>query len=100
MSLYTYSLKVYSYIRKKVSPLKLTEINEVESFLEICKKATGNVYVVSSYGDRYNLKSTLSQYVAIGKLIDENYESLELFCDNKDDEPLFFEFFNNNPETL
>ena len=51
------------------------------------------------HSDRYNLKSALTQYIAIGALLDNHGEDLELFCNNKLDEPLFLNFFYNNPET-
>lgn len=63
-------------------------------------KCTGDVHLISRYGDDFNLKSRLTQYVAIAAMAQAHGEELELFCDNKDDERYFMEFFNENPEVL
>ena len=78
---------------------KLKNIKQVEDFLAAVKAAKGDVWLISQLGDRYNLKSALTQYIALGALLDNHGEDLELFCNNKSDEPLFLNFFYNNPET-
>ena len=78
--------------------MKLKNIKQVHDFLNAVNSATGNVWLVSQLGDRYNLKSALTQYIAIGALLDNHGEDLELFCNNKPDEPLFLNFFYNHPE--
>lgn len=77
-------------------------LNEVElnSFLEAVNGAKGNVFLKSKEGDCFNLKSTLACYVAIAELLGEHGDELELFCDNRNDEQLFFKFFRENPEVL
>ena len=47
---------------------------------------TGDVILTSEYGDKYNLKSTLSQYIAIAALLGQHGEELELWCSNREDE--------------
>ena len=76
--------------------MKLTTINNVNEFLVAVDKCKGNVYLTSAEGDKINLKSKLSQYVAIGALVRNN--ELELWCDNKDDERVMIDFFTRNPE--
>ena len=44
------------------------------------------------------MKSELSQYIALGALLGQHGDELELFCDSKQDEMLFLEFFINHPE--
>ena len=73
---------------------------EITDFLTAVKNATGEVWLESKQGDRYNLKSTLSRYVAIGALISDHGNELELFCANKTDEGLFYNFFEKHPDTL
>lgn len=79
--------------------MKLNNIKEVEGFLEVVKQCKGEVYLRSPMCDIYNLKSALSQYVAIGALLGEHGDELELFCEDRSDEPLFFKYFADCPET-
>ena len=80
--------------------MKLTTIENVEKFIETCNACKAGVRLTSQYGDQYNLKSVLTQYVAIGKLIEEHNNELELFCDSKEDEAMFLKLFQKNPEMV
>lgn len=80
--------------------MKIKNITQVHDFLSAVDKCTGPIWLQSDEGDRYNLKSELSQYIAIGALLKEKGDWLELFCDNKDDEAFIFEFLNNHPEVV
>ena len=80
--------------------MKLNTEIELTDFLAAVKAAKGEVWLESAQGDRYNLKSTLSRYVAFGALIENHGSELELFCARSEDEPLFYKFFFNHPETL
>ena len=80
--------------------MKLNNITEVEAFLATVNSCKGNVYLRSPMCDIYNLKSALSQYTAIGALLSEHGDELELFCEESCDEQLFFKYFENYPETL
>lgn len=80
--------------------MKIRKVKEVNEFLEAVNKCKGEVWLESLEGDRLNLKSTLSQYVAIGALLSERGDSLELFCGKRSDEVNFFKFFNENPKVL
>lgn len=80
--------------------MKLKNEIEINDFLNAVNRAKCPVYLVSVEGDRYNLKSTLSRYVAIAELIKDYGTELELFCDDKSDEKYFFGFFLNHPEVL
>ena len=80
--------------------MKLCKEIEITDFLNAIKEAKGEVWLESKYGDRYNLKSTLSRYVAIGALLTDHNEELELFCECKSDEGLFFKFFAEHPKVL
>ena len=73
---------------------------EITDFLSAVKAAKGEVWLTSQEGDRYNLKSTLSRYVAIAALINDHGHELELFCTNTADEGLFYNFFAEHPDTL
>ena len=80
--------------------MKLTKISQVEDFLAIVNTCKGDVILTSQYGDKYNMKSLLTQYVAIGALLGERGDELELFCSSKEDEAKFLKFFNDNPEVM
>ena len=72
-----------------------------DKLLEIVNtKCEGDVHLRSQYGDDFNLKSRLIQYVAIAAMASENGDALELFCDKKEDEKYFIKFFKENPEVL
>ena len=79
--------------------MKLKNEIEITDFLAAVKQAKGEVWLESTQGDRYNLKSTLSRYVAIGALIENHGDELELFC-SSGDEGLFYNFFEKHPDTL
>ena len=78
----------------------LTKPIQIDDFLKSVEQAKDNVYLRSVHGDCYNLKSVLSRYVALGALLGEHGDELELFCDSKSDEKYFFRFFKEHPEVL
>lgn len=78
--------------------MNFQNIEQIDDFLDAVQKCTGNVYLKSIDGDVFNLKSRLSQYVAIGALLDDQGDCLELFCDKTEDERHFYEFFAEHPE--
>ena len=80
--------------------MRLKNIENVKEFLNVVDKCKHDVYLVSPYGDKYNLKSKLTQYVAIGALLGKDGELLELFADDRDDERLLLNFLNDHPEVL
>ena len=80
--------------------MRLTNISEVDNFINTVNECKGDVWLESIDGDRINLKSRLSQYIAISALISIEGDSLELYCSNSEDEAKFFKFFKNNPNVL
>lgn len=80
--------------------MKITNVNQIEDFLSAVNKCEGDVFLTSIYGDKYNLKSALSRYIAIAALLGDRGSELELWCTTKDDENYFRKFFIDNPETL
>ncbi len=80
--------------------MKLANITEVNNFLRTVDECTGDVWLESVDGDKINLKSKLSQYVAITALISCESDKLELFCSKHEDEERFFKFFKENPMVL
>ena len=80
--------------------MKLANITEVDNFLKVVDECSGSVWLESVEGDKINLKSKLSQYIAISALISCEADKLELFCSEYKDEQRFFKFFHENPEVL
>jgi len=80
--------------------MKLANIKEVNEFLKTADECRGAVWLESPEGDKINLKSKLSQYIAISALISIEGENLELFCALREDEERFLKFFRENPNTL
>lgn len=80
--------------------MKIKNINNVETFLEVVNECKGGVTLTSIYGDKYNLKSTLTQYVVVAALLGDHGEELELWCTDKEDEKKFLKMFNEHPEMI
>lgn len=80
--------------------MKLANIIEVDDFLKVVDECSGSVWLESVEGDKINLKSKLSQYVAINALLSCENDKLELFCSKYEDDMKFFKFFHENPEVL
>lgn len=80
--------------------MKLRNINQVNDFLMAVDKCKGNVWLKFKNADWFNLKSELSRYVALGALICDHGDELELFCDKIEDETNFYEFFDNHNDVL
>ncbi len=76
--------------------MRLSNISEVRDFLAIIPKCRGDVWVESVDGDKFNLKSPLSSYIALGRIIEERGSDLELFCSSSADERRFYDFFSKH----
>ena len=74
--------------------MKLTNVKDVQTFLNAVNACQSDVYLKSMEGDVLNLKSSLSQYIAIGRLIEDAGESLELFAQTREDEALLLNMLN------
>ena len=66
--------------------MKLTNVKDVQKFIATVNACENDVYLKSVEGDVFNLKSSLSQYIAIGRLIEDAGENLELFAQTREDE--------------
>jgi len=72
--------------------MKLKNVKDVEKFIQVINECEHDVYLKSPEGDVFNLKSSLSQYIAIGRLVDENGDMLELFANSREDEARLMRF--------
>lgn len=80
--------------------MRLKNIQEINAFLRIVESCVGEVYLASQHGDKIFLKSRMSRYVAIGALLGEHGDELELFCENREDEAKFIGFFYEHEDLL
>ena len=80
--------------------MRLTNITEYDAFKRAIDQCKGDVWLESPEGDKYNLKSMFSQYLAIGAMLNTHGEELELYCQYSTDEHYFYDFFQRYPETL
>lgn len=78
--------------------MKLNNINDLKAFQKIIDECEGEVWLESTFGDKYNLKSTLSQYVAIGELIANRGDDLELFASNQSDTMKLIDFLGKHKD--
>ena len=73
----------------------LKDVNDVNALLEAIQKCDGDVWLRSTDGrEEFNMKSVLSRYMGIGKLLEEQGDLWEFFCGKFSDEAYLFKFFN------
>ena len=66
---------------------------DFKKFLEAVDLCKGNVFLVTEEGDRLNLKSKLSQFIGIAKLVDGGViNKAKVVCENPEDDSLLFRF--------
>ena len=65
--------------------MRLHSEADIQEFLDTVASCEGDVYRKSPEGDIFNLKSSLSRYIAVGQLIEEQGDDLELFADRRED---------------
>lgn len=65
--------------------MKLRTITDIERFRKTIDSCSGAVWLESAMGDKFDLKSVFSQYIAIGRLIEDHNEELEIFASLPED---------------
>lgn len=67
--------------------MRLKKIQDTEKFFHIVNECRGRVELVSNEGDRLNLKSKLTQMIAVAKVFSNPnaMAELELVCSDQDD---------------
>ena len=75
--------------------MKITTISDVERFNKVIESCKGDVWLESVAGDRYNLKSGLTRYIAIADLLRDEAGNLELFASEREDEAKLIEFISS-----
>lgn len=80
--------------------MRLTNSKEIMEFRYAVDKCKGDVWLEDQEGNKFNLKSVISQYIALGELLQDKGETFELFCSMPEDESHFYKFFRDNPDVL
>ena len=80
--------------------MKLSNINEVNDFLAAVDRCKGDVWLEDAKGDRLSLKSMFSRYIAMGNLLQDKSEELELFCSQPAAMAIFIGLFSQNPQIV
>lgn len=66
--------------------MKVKNITDIERFFDVIDGCKGKVELVTSEGDRLNLKSKLSQYVSLANVFsDGTIEEIEIIIHEKED---------------
>lgn len=78
--------------------MRIRTLDQLSEFVAAINKCKRDAWLESPNGDVFNLTSELSRYVAIGKLLSEQGDKLELFCADSADESNFYRFFGRHPE--
>jgi hypothetical protein len=75
-----------------MASLELHKI-DFQKFMEAVDLCKGNVYLVTDYGDRLNLKSKLCQFIGLARLVEGGMiDKAKIVCDNIEDDSLLFRF--------
>ncbi len=73
--------------------MKIKNINNPKRFFEVLNECTGRVELVTSEGDRLNMKSTLCQYIALTQMFkDARIDDVELIVSEPEDFARLLEF--------
>lgn len=74
--------------------MKIYNIKDVEKFLSVIKECKGSVELISKQGDRLNLKSELTKYLAITKLFHDDtfINEMELIASEPEDVKLLMDY--------
>ena len=66
--------------------MKIKNITEPQKFFEVLNECKGRVELVTSEGDRLNMKSTLCQYIALTQMFkDATIDEVELIVSEPED---------------
>ena len=73
--------------------MKNKNISEPQKFFEVLNKCKGSVELVTSEGDRLNLKSKLCQYIALTQMFkDASIDEVELVVSEPEDMSMLLDY--------
>lgn len=77
--------------------MKLNNVKNLGKLMEMVDKCEGDIELVTSEGDRLNLKSQLSRLVILSGLFNQSeIPEMEVICHNPDDVAVMFSYMLNN----
>ena len=74
--------------------MKLMNIQEIDAFKDVLHHARGSVWCEDMSGHHYDLRDEIEQYIAIGEMLKDPENGLELFASDKLTELELLGFFN------
>ena len=81
---------------KGANNMTLTNVTNVDKLLKTIEKCEGKIELVTEQGDRYNLKSKLSQYVSFVKVLANcTIPTIEIITSNHADAEKLMKFMIN-----
>lgn len=73
--------------------MKITNIPDINDFFKVIDQCKGRVELTSTEGDRINMKSKLTQFVAMAQLMDATYvKELEIVASEPEDATRILEY--------
>lgn len=73
--------------------MKIKNINNPQRFFDVIQHCKGRIELVTSEGDRLNLKSKLCQYIALTQMFkDARIDDVEIVVSEPDDIALLLDF--------
>lgn len=76
--------------------MKVTNITDISALFKVIDECSGKIELVTGEGDRLNLKSRLSQYVALANVFtDAKIDELELIAYEPEDVRKLISFMYN-----
>ena len=77
--------------------MKVENIKNIDEFFGVINKCVGRVELITNDGDRLNLKSTLTKYVALAKVFsDGTIDSMEIVAHEAEDAQLIIKYMHEN----
>lgn len=77
--------------------MKIQNVKDIDKFFKVVDSCEGKVELVTNEGDRLNLKSRLSQYVALAKVFsDGEIPEMELVVYERTDIDRFLNYMINS----
>lgn len=72
----------------------LKDIHDLDAFMAAVKDCKEDVWLIKNdKSEQFNLKSVLSRYIALGKLLEEMGDQYEIFTSNAVDEGFLLKYF-------
>ena len=73
--------------------MKVDKIHDINGFFKVVDNCKGRVELVTGEGDRLNLKSKLSQYVSLAKVVlSSDIPEMEIIASEPEDMALLVDF--------